>query len=79
MYKLNLTPPAIFFWCAFVIAVVFSQLLGQKVLWNPILPAPHARHAARVIEEWCELLGYLVVLYGAIECLNCKRKQTAEH
>ncbi len=57
-----------FFLCGFITAMVFSRLMGQKVLWRAVLEGHQLyRGPKRIIEEWCEQLGYFMILFGAIE------------
>ena len=51
----------------FFVIVIFAQLLGQKVLWIALLGPDAYRPVKDLIEESSELLGYLLVLFGACE------------
>ena len=51
----------------FLIVVVYSQLLGQKALWLSVLSADVYRPVKDLVEESSELLGYLLMLFGAAE------------
>jgi hypothetical protein len=51
----------------FLIVVVFAQILGQKALWMTVLPIDIYRPVKELVEESCELLGYLLMLFGAAE------------
>jgi hypothetical protein len=51
----------------FLVVVVYSQLLGQKALWMAVLPLDVYRPVKELVEESSELLGYLLMLFGAAE------------
>lgn len=51
----------------FLIVVVYSQIFGQKVLWMSVLSADIYRPIKELAEESSELLGYLLMLFGAAE------------
>ncbi|MFN2427551.1 MAG: hypothetical protein ABR587_14005 [Candidatus Binatia bacterium] len=51
----------------FLVVVVYSQLLGQKALWLAVLDADTYRPVKDLVEESSELLGYLLMLFGAAE------------
>jgi len=51
----------------FLVVVVYSQLLGQKALWMAVLDADIYRPVKELVEESSELLGYLLMLFGAAE------------
>jgi len=51
----------------FLVVVVYSQLLGQKALWLSVLSADTYRPVKDLVEESSELLGYLLMLFGAAE------------
>jgi hypothetical protein len=51
----------------FLVVVVYSQLLGQKALWMAVLPLDIYRPVKELVEESSELLGYLLMLFGAAE------------
>lgn len=55
----------------FFIVVIYAQLIGQKVLWISLLGPDAYRPAKDLIEESSEMLGYLLMVFGAAEaCLN---------
>lgn len=56
-----------FFWVGIFIIAVFARLIAQRVLWEQILEENYVRMAHRFLEESCELLGYAIILFGAIE------------
>ncbi len=58
-----------FLWCGFLVVFVFSRLFGQKALWKALMGEHYIRLVARTVEEGSELLGYWLILTGAIECL----------
>ncbi|MBI5504710.1 MAG: hypothetical protein HY899_07895 [Deltaproteobacteria bacterium] len=51
----------------FFIIVIYAQLIGQKVLWIAVLGPDAYRPTKDLIEESSELLGYLLVVFGAAE------------
>lgn len=51
----------------FLIVVVYSQIVGQKVLWLAVLDADVYRPVKDLVEESSELLGYILMLFGAAE------------
>jgi hypothetical protein len=51
----------------FLVVVVYSQILGQKALWMAVLDAETYRPVKDLVEESSELLGYLLMLFGAAE------------
>jgi hypothetical protein len=51
----------------FLVVVVYSQLLGQKALWMAVLEPDVYRPVKELVEESSELLGYLLMLFGAAE------------
>jgi len=51
----------------FLVVVVYSQLLGQKTLWLAVLDPDTYRPVKDLVEESSELLGYLLMLFGAAE------------
>ncbi len=51
----------------FFVIVVYAQLIGQKVLWIAVLGPDGYRPVKDLIEESSELLGYLLVVFGAAE------------
>ncbi len=53
----------------FLVVMILSRLIGQKTLWKVVMGENYIRFAARVLEESCELFGYMILLMGAIECL----------
>lgn len=51
----------------FLVVVVYSQILGQKQLWLAVLDPEIYRPVKDLVEESSELLGYLLMLFGAAE------------
>jgi hypothetical protein len=51
----------------FLVVVVYSQILGQKELWLAVLDPETYRPVKDLVEESSELLGYLLMLFGAAE------------
>ena len=51
----------------FLVVVVYSQILGQKALWMAVLDVDTYRPVKDLVEESSELLGYLLMLFGAAE------------
>jgi hypothetical protein len=51
----------------FLIVVVYAQILGQKALWMAVLSPDVYRPVKEIVEESSELLGYLLMLFGAAE------------
>lgn len=57
-------------WAAFVVIVIFSQLVGHGDFLEMLMGDDYMRDYKRVIEELGELFGYLLLLCGAIETLQ---------
>lgn len=53
----------------FLIVMSFSRLMGQKIFWEAVLQENYVRFAVRILEESFELIGYFLILMGAIEYL----------
>jgi hypothetical protein len=53
----------------FLIVVVYAQILGQKALWMAVLSLDVYRPVKELVEESSELLGYLLILFGAAEAM----------
>ncbi|MBM4030894.1 MAG: hypothetical protein FJ291_03815 [Planctomycetes bacterium] len=56
-------------WAGFVIAVPIAQLIGHRPFLRAVMGASYTHNYRRLIEEASELVGYLVLLAGAIEGL----------
>jgi hypothetical protein len=51
----------------FLVVAVYSQILGQKELWMAVLDPDIYRPVKDLVEESSEMLGYLLLLFGAVE------------
>ena len=51
----------------FFIVVIYSQLIGQKELWQAVMGEGWQRPVKDMVEETSELLGYVLILLGSIE------------
>jgi len=56
-----------FLWCGFLVIMGFSRFMGTKGVWHIMLDPNYQRGPGRLMEESTELLGYLIILFGAIE------------
>lgn len=56
-------------WCGFVIAVPLAQQLGHEPLLEALWGDYYVRDQKRALEEMLELIGYAVILMGALELL----------
>lgn len=56
-----------FLWCGFLVIMGFSRFMGTKGVWHIMLDPHYQRGPGRLMEESTELLGYLMILFGAIE------------
>ncbi|MCG3117742.1 MAG: hypothetical protein LLH30_18890 [Candidatus Manganitrophus sp. SA1] len=54
----------------FLVVMVFSRLIGQQLFWRAALQEQYLRLVGRIVEESCELFGYLLLLFGCIEILR---------
>jgi len=63
------TPAFVVLWAGFVIAVPLAQLVGHAPFFRLFMDEMHVRNIKRVFEESGEFMGYLILLFGAIECL----------
>lgn len=61
----------------FLAVMVFSRLIGQQIFWRAALQEQYLRLVGRVVEESCELFGYLLLLFGCIEILKPSFSDTA--
>jgi hypothetical protein len=61
------TPAFSLLLAGFLVIVVYSQILGQKELWIALLGIDDYRPVKDLVEESSELLGYLLLLFGAVE------------
>lgn len=64
------------FLAGFLTVMIFSRLFGQQNLWQLALQENYIRLVPRMVEEGCELFGYLLLLFACIELLifavSCK-------
>lgn len=63
------TPSIFLFWSGFVVAVPVAQMLGNGDLLQEIMGNSYEARFKRVIEETGESIGYVILLFAAIECL----------
>jgi hypothetical protein len=70
------TPAAALLFAGALIVLVHAQVLGQKELWQTLVPGPGARTVKKTVEECSELTGYLVILFAAIE-IEIQRRHRA--
>ena len=49
-----------------LIVLIFSRIFGTGDLWRAILKENYIGHCITAIQEGLELLGYLIIFYGAI-------------
>jgi len=49
-----------------LIVLIFSRIFGTGDLWRAILKENYVGHYKTAIQEGLELLGYLIIFYGAI-------------
>ncbi len=54
-------------WAGFVMAIPFAQLVGHGDFLQEVMGDDYDRQYKRVIEELGEMLGYIILLVGAIE------------
>ena len=59
--------PMYFFMAGFLMVTVYAQIIGQKELWMAILDEHFIRTAKSAVEESAETMGYLLIVFGAIE------------
>jgi hypothetical protein len=55
-------------WAGFIVVVFIAQLVGDWRYLNAVMGDAYHRDYKRAIEETLELMGYLVMCLGAIEC-----------
>lgn len=63
----------------FITVFVFSRLFGRQVLWAAVMQEGYLRVVKNAVEESCELLGYGLIFFGALEFLHeaLQNRQTA--
>ena len=62
-------------WAGFIIVIPFAQLVGNGDFLRAAMGDDYSRDYKRVIEEVCEVMGYLLMLLGIIELLLESRRQ----
>lgn len=73
------TQEMIFLGIGFYIVTIFSQLCGRQVVWRVILGEQYVREVGRYVEELLELLGYMLLTIGSLECYwNARKNQSRE-
>lgn len=60
----------------FITTFVFSRLFGRSVFWEAVMEEQYFRSVKNAAEEGTELLGYGLMLIGAIEYFIYRLKQT---
>jgi hypothetical protein len=55
------------FWAGFIIAIPFAQMIGHGAFLKALYDIDYERSLKRIIEECAETIGYLVLLFGAID------------
>lgn len=55
-------------WAGFIVAIPASQLLGHGPLLRSLMGEDYKGHYKRMIEESGEMIGYMLLLAGAVEC-----------
>ncbi len=63
---------SILLWAAAVVAGPFAQLTGHRPFLRLFLPEQHVHAVKRYVEEPGEWLGYLLILFAAIEIAICR-------
>ncbi|HMP74813.1 MAG TPA: hypothetical protein PKE12_00815 [Kiritimatiellia bacterium] len=54
-------------WAGFIVTLPLAQMLGHGTLFEAMMGEDYQRHYKRVIEESCELIGYVILMSGSIE------------
>jgi hypothetical protein len=62
----------ILLWTGMLVAGPFAQLTGHRPFLRLFLPELHVNDVKRYAEETGEWLGFLLLLFGAIETLICR-------
>ena len=60
------TREAVFMMVGFVIIVIFSRVFGSGEMWRPIMGANYDPALKAAIQESLELLGYALMVFGAV-------------
>lgn len=55
------------------VVLVYAQIMGQKELWQAVMGDSYLRPVKDVAEEMQELVGYLLIFFGAVECVVLAR------
>jgi len=63
----------------FLVAVLYAQIVGQREFWRIILEIEETSRVKRIVEELCEMLGYILILIGAIEATQEARPASPEN
>ena len=53
--------------CGVFIVLIYAQIVGQKELWQSLMGVSYIRPVKDVAEEMQEMVGYLLIFFGAIE------------
>jgi hypothetical protein len=72
------TPAFAMLWAGFLVAVPLAQLVGHAPFFRLFMDEIHVRDIKRVFEESGEFMGYLILLFGAIETLLSSVGQTGQ-
>lgn len=56
-------------WAGFIIAIPFAQMIGHGPFLQALFDGDYQRPMKRIIEECAESIGYLILLFGAIDWL----------
>lgn len=73
------TPAFVFLWIGFVIAIPLAQLLGHRPIFRLLIESGDIRGLKRIVEESLELMGYLVLLFGAVETMVHLSRKHRDH
>ncbi len=61
----------------FFLVVGYSQVLGQKELWQAAMGEDYIRLVKNTVEESSELVGFLMMLFGAVEAAFFETRRSA--
>jgi hypothetical protein len=64
-------------WAGFIVAIPVSQLLGHGPLLKSLMGDDYKGQYKRMIEESGEMIGYMLLLAGAVECWFLVRNRVA--
>lgn len=77
LLELSATPAAALVFAGALVVLVHAQVLGQKELWETLVPGgADARTVKKTVEECSELTGYLLLLFATIE-IEVQRRHRA--